>query len=78
MADAAKAYGAFDKKQEDALKHILEEVRQVSGIWNRYYGNSTATSTACTTTLTPRRRLISILSTHLLILSNLTKITACF
>ena len=28
MADAAKAYGAFDKKQEDALKHILEEVRQ--------------------------------------------------
>ena len=28
MADAAKAYEAFGKKQEDALKHILEEVRQ--------------------------------------------------
>lgn len=28
MADAAKAYEAFGKKQEEALKHILEEVRQ--------------------------------------------------
>lgn len=28
MADAAKAYEAFGKKQEDALKHILEEVRE--------------------------------------------------
>ncbi len=28
MADAAKAYKAFGKKQEEALKHILEEVRQ--------------------------------------------------
>lgn len=27
MADAAKAYEAFGKKQEDALNHILEEVR---------------------------------------------------
>nr|WP_317325470.1 hypothetical protein [uncultured Flavonifractor sp.] len=28
MADAAKAYEAFGRKQEEALKHILEEVRQ--------------------------------------------------
>lgn len=28
MADAAKAYEAFGKKQEEALQHILEEVRQ--------------------------------------------------
>lgn len=28
LADAAKAYEAFGKKQEEALKHILEEVRQ--------------------------------------------------
>lgn len=28
MADAAKAYDAFGKKQEEALKHILEEIRQ--------------------------------------------------
>ena len=28
MADAAKAYKAFGEKQEAALKHILEEVRQ--------------------------------------------------
>ena len=28
MADAAKAYEAFGEKQEAALNHILEEVRQ--------------------------------------------------
>lgn len=28
MADAAKAYEAFGQKQADAIKHILEEVRQ--------------------------------------------------
>ena len=28
MADAATAYEAFGKKQEEALQHILEEVRQ--------------------------------------------------
>lgn len=28
MADAAKAYEAFGRKQEEALNHILEEVRQ--------------------------------------------------
>ena len=31
MADAAKAYEAFGKKQEDAINQILEEVRKQGG-----------------------------------------------